>query len=54
MEIVTDDNLEPFGEIFGGNAYLMTKDGINAGLYNKNLGFIPPDYKSTGVMISND
>ncbi|AQS58405.1 hypothetical protein B0537_04450 [Desulforamulus ferrireducens] len=45
--ITTKDHLPPFGEIFDGQAYFMTRDGIKAGLYHEVLGFIPPDGDTT-------
>lgn len=53
-EIATQDTLEPFGEVFGGHAYLMTRDGMNTGLYDAVLGFVPPDDAVSGAVIIDD
>ncbi|WP_333871737.1 CRISPR-associated helicase Cas3' [Desulforamulus putei] len=50
-KITTQDTWEPFGKVFGGHAYFMTKDGMNAGLYDEVLGFVPPIGAISGGVI---
>ncbi len=42
-EVFTHDDYEPFAPVLNGTAFFMTKDGIKAGLYDENVGFVPPE-----------
>lgn len=53
-EIVTRGTMEPFCEVFGGRAYFLTRDGVSAGLYDETLGFVPPEFETSGAPIIDD
>ena len=53
MQVAVEGEEAPLAQVMKGHAWFLSKEGALAGIYDEELGFIPPK-EETGAVIFSD